>query len=77
MKLITSYLDGKAIGYCDQTEFLVQVGRYSGKYQTKYRFTGNLAQAVRYFNCINIGNGYKKRLLMPSANKPVLARQFS
>ena len=77
MQLITSYLDGKAIAYCDHTEFLVQVGRYSGKYKTRYSFRGDLAQAVRYFNCINIGNGYKKRLLMPSANKPVLARQFS
>jgi len=45
--------------------------------KTKYRFVGNLVSAVLYFNGINIGNGYKKRLMMPSAKKPVLARVFS
>jgi len=71
-------LDGKKIAYCDQTEFLVQVGKGSkGSYKTRYSFVGNLRQAVFYYNCINIGNGYKKRLLMPSSKNPVLARQFS
>jgi len=32
---------------------------------------------VFYYRCINIGRGYKKRLLMPGARKPVLARAFS
>lgn len=73
----TATLDGKTIAYTDQTEFLVEVGRYSGSYRTKYAFTGNLAQAVFYFNAINIGRGYKKRLRAPSFNKPVLARAFS
>ena len=73
----TATLDGRTIAYTDQTEFLVEVGRYSGSYRTKYTFTGNLAQAVFYFNAINIGRGYKKRLRAPSFNKPVLARAFS
>lgn len=73
----TATLDGKPIAYTDQTEFLVEVGRYSGSYKTRYSFTGNLAQAVLYFNSINIGRGYKKRLRAPSFNKPVLARAFS
>ena len=38
---------------------------------------GNLAQAVHLFNGLNISNGYKKRLVSWSFNRPVLARQFS
>jgi len=77
MQTKTATLDGKKIAYTDTTQFEVQVGRYKGAYRTRYAFTGNLHQAVSYYRAINIGNGYKKRLLMPSANKPVLARQFS
>lgn len=74
----TATLDGKKIIYTDDTIFEVQVGRYEkGAYSTRYTFKGNLAQAVRYYLCINIGNGYKKRLVMPGARKPVLARAFS
>lgn len=78
MKFIENELDGKKISYSDQTEFLVEVGHgEKGSYKTRYRFVGNLPQAVMYYNGINIGNGYKKRLRAPSMNKPVLARQFS
>ena len=73
----TATLDGKKIIYSDTTTFEVQVGRYRNAYQTRYAFKGNLHQAVAYFNAINIGRGYKKRLLMPGARKPVLARAFS
>jgi len=78
MKTHTATLDGKAIAYADTTQFLVQLGRYAkGSYATRYTITGNLAQAVAYFNGINIGNGYKKRLVMVGGNKPVLARAAS
>lgn len=77
MKHKTATLDGKPIAYTDQTEFLVEIGRYSGSYKTRYRFTGDLHRAVLYFNGLNIGYGYKKRLRAPSFNKPVLARAFS
>ena len=73
----TATLDGKRIIYSDTTTFLVQVGHKNRAYATRYSFTGNLHQAVMHYRCINIGNGYKKRLLMPGARKPVLARQFS
>lgn len=79
--LKTATLDGERIAYCTDTEFLVKVGRDTtksrGSYKTKYRFVGNLGQAVMRYNAINVGNGYKKRLLMPSSKNPVLARQFS
>jgi hypothetical protein len=77
MQIRTAKLDGKRIAYTDRTVFLVEVGRYRSAYRTRYSFTGNLAQAVHYFNAINIGRGYKKRLRAPSFNKPVLARAFS
>jgi hypothetical protein len=77
MEVKTATLNGKRIAYTSKTMFLVQVGRYRGSYKPRYSFEGNLAQAVHYFNCINIGNGYKKRLLAPSFNEPVLARSFS
>lgn len=74
----TATLDGKTIAYTDRTVFAVQVGRYAkGAYFNRYSIQGDLARAVSYYNAINIGNGYKKRLLMVGANKPVLARQFS
>jgi hypothetical protein len=78
MSIKYSTLNGKQIAYADTTKFLVQVGRYSkGAYKTRYSFIGNLAQAVYYFNAINIGNGYKKRLYMPSSPNPVLAKDAS
>ena len=77
MTFKTATLDGKRVSYHDGTEFLVQVGRHRGSYQTRYSFTGDLHQAVRWYRGLNIGNGYKKRLLAPEFNKPLLARQFS
>lgn len=71
-------LDGKKVAYHSETEFLVQIGRYrKGSYSTMYVIVGDLAMAVRYYNGINIGNGYKKRLIAPSFNKPLLARAES
>lgn len=78
MQLRFNELDGKQIAYSEDTEFLVQVGKGNGAYKTRYRVVGNLAQAVMYFNGINVGKGYKKRLMMPSCRfAPMLARQIS
>ena len=74
MKLLQATLDGKKIAYCSETIFLVQIGKNRGSYKTRYSIKGNLGQAVMYYNGLNIGNGYKKRLLAPSFNKPLLAR---
>lgn len=73
----TATLDGKAIAYADTTVFEAQVGRNRSAYRTRYSFTGNLAQACAYYRAINIGLGYKKRLVMVGGNKPVLARAAS
>ena len=67
-------LDGKKVAFTNETKFLVQVGKGKGSYKLKYEITGDLATAVFWFKGINVGNGYKKRLLMPSCSKnPVLA----
>lgn len=74
----TAELDGKKIKYTDETEFLVQVGKDKGSYKTRWSFKGNLNSAVMYYRSLNIGNGFKKRLLMPACKKnPVLARYIS
>lgn len=70
-------LNGKKIAFSSETDFLVQVRSAKGRYVTRYSFRGNLSQAVFYYNCINIGLGCAKRLMMPSSKKPVLAKQMS
>lgn len=74
IELRSAILDGKKIGFHSATKFHVQVGRGKGSYKNRYSCIGNLGQAVFYYSCINIGNGYKKRLVM--ADK-VLARQLT
>lgn len=75
MRLLTGTLDDRHIGYSEHTEFYVQLGfGKGGRWMNKYTFRGNLGQAVLYYNALNIGRGYKKRLFMPSCEKePVLA----
>lgn len=79
MQLHTATVDGKQIGFCDQTEFFVEVGKGKDSYKIRYRYIGydGLRQACATYRAINIGNGFKKRLVMPSAKKPVIARAFS
>jgi hypothetical protein len=77
MKLYENELDGKKVAYSEDTDFLVQIGKGKGSYKTRWSFKGNLAQAVMYYNGLNVGYGYKKRLLMPSSKNPVLAVQRS
>jgi len=77
IKLITKELNGKKIAYSSETLFEVQLGKGSSSYKTRYSFKGDLGKAVFHYNCLNIGNGYKKRLRAQGMNKPILARQFS
>ena len=78
MRFFVNELDGKRIAYSEETMFYIQIDRYKkGSYRTRYSVKGNLGQAVMYFNGINIGLGYKARILVPSFNNPVLARKAS
>jgi hypothetical protein len=75
-------LDGKDYQYTDWTYFVVQVGKgKKGHYETRFSFKARPAQAVSNYNCINIGNGYKKRLVMKDGHSSkrgqVIAREAS
>lgn len=74
IEIKTAEIDGKRIAYSSETEFYVQVGRYKSAYRTKYTIKGSLGQAFFCYRALNIGNGYKKRLLM---NDRTLARTTS
>lgn len=76
--LHTYELNGKRIAYCSKSVFKVQVGRYAkGKYKTRWSFKGNIHKAVLWYQGINIGNGYKKRLFCDTFNKPVILKAIS
>ncbi len=78
VELKVNELDGRKIAYHSDTVFIVQVGfRKKGTYRTERKFTGSLPLVVLYYNAINIGCGYKKRLLMGEAQHIVLARAQS
>ncbi len=60
----------------------VQVGKgKKGSYQTRYIFFDNEEwKAKFYYSCINIGNGYKKRLvhsLAEAKQNKIICREFS
>lgn len=64
----------------DDTKFYVQIGKGKSKYWTKYSFTGieKEKEAWFWYGGINVGYGYKKRLVREDIiGKIILARQFS
>jgi|LakMenEpi03Aug12_release.lakeMendotaPanAssembly.Ray.scaffolds.fasta_scaffold698846_2 hypothetical protein len=60
----------------DQTHFAIQMGKGKSAYKDRYVFVGvgELEKALFYYRCINIGYGYKKRLVI---DKKVVSRAFS
>lgn len=75
----TIKVNGREVSYSDTTKFLVQVGKgEKGAYTTRYSFTGDIRKAGFYYECMNIGNGYKKRLVMENnGRKCLLVRALS
>lgn len=68
-------LNGKKLIFHKDSTILVQLGKGKSSYRTRYSFKASeFSKAVFYFNCLNVGKGYKKRLIVPSFNKPLLAR---
>jgi hypothetical protein len=55
-------------------KLVVQLGYRRGTYKTKWSFSGNnLNQAVFYYRGLNVGLGYKKRLLLlRQGSKPLV-----
>ena len=76
--IIYNFLNGKQVVYTNQTVFRVQWGRNKkAKYETMRTFTGNLMQAVEWYNALNIRYPFKKRLYSESMNPHVLDRQWA
>lgn len=47
----------------ERKKFVIEVGFCKGKYAPRYSFTADEeAKAIMYYNGINIGRGYKKRI---------------
>lgn len=64
----------KRIAYTNRNVFLVQVGKGRGSYETRYAFEGKPFQAIKYYTQINVGRGYKKRLVCWDFKKPIIHR---
>lgn len=77
-KQLVFELDGKPIVYDTETVFAVSVGKGKrGSYKLRYTFQ-SVGRAFMHYNCINIGNGYKKRITMIRDKRiRVLAREWS
>lgn len=73
----TVNIDGKDYTWSEGDRWLVQIGKGSGAYRTKYALT-TPNQAMFYFNAINIGRGFKKRLTLEQGGRKVrIARATS
>lgn len=74
MKTFYNYnFNGKNISFHEDSIIKVQIGKGSSAYKESYSFSAaDFSKAVMHYNCINIGNGYKKRLYCDSLNKKTL-----
>lgn len=74
----TINIDGKEWIYGADDFWLVEVGKGpKGGYQARYSLETPY-RGMWYYNCINIGNGYKKRLSLVTGGKKVtVARSAS
>ena len=78
VEIKTIQLNDRMLTYPSSAFFRVQVGRGGGGYSTKYSFMGNPSRAMLYYNAINVGNMYKKRLVMDfNGRKEVLVKDSS
>ena len=74
---MTVNIDGKDYTYSEGDIWNVEVGKGSGSYKVRYSLD-TPQKAMRYFNCINIGRGFKKRLtLIQNKDKIHIARVLS
>ena len=64
----------RSVEYTNDTTFVVQVGKGKGKYTSSYTYQGNFNKAAHHYAGINVGYGYKKRILIGNT---VVARCFS
>lgn len=73
IKFLEFKLNGKMVICDNNADVLIQVGKGKGSYKTRWTFKAyEINLALISYKGINIGNGYKKRLVIPSLNKPIL-----
>ncbi len=71
----TMWIDGKPYRFTDESILIIETAKGRGKYSVRYSFTGKEnGQAMMHFDMINIGNGYKKRILLDGK---VIRREMS
>jgi hypothetical protein len=68
--MATTNINGRDYTYAEGDRWLVEIGKGSGSYRTKYALASP-NQAVWYFNAINIGRGFKKRLTLEQSGVKV------
>ena len=69
---MTCTLDGRAVNYTAETEFVVETKEIAtGRWTRWFGNRGNLPQAVAMFNCCNTDpNRFEKRLVRRDDAKP-------
>ncbi len=71
-------LNGKEVVFSEHSIIEVQMGKNTSNYKTHYEFQAkDFHLAIFYYNALNIGNGYKARLICKTLNRPVLAKKVS
>ena len=71
-------IDGKELKLEGWETIRVQLGYKSGKYKTHSSFTAkDMHRALMIYNGINIGNGYKKRLVIGILKPKTIAKAAS
>lgn len=74
---MTVNIDGKDYTYSEGDLWNVEVGKGSGSYKVRYSLD-TPHKAMLYFNAINIGRGFKKRLTLVQNNDKIhIARVLS
>jgi hypothetical protein len=57
--------NGRPVSYDRDTVFTIQTCHGAkGTFRTVYKFVGELSRAAKWYGAVNIGRGYKKRLVM-------------
>jgi hypothetical protein len=71
-------LDGSKVAFHRDNIIMIQIGKGKGSYEDTHTYLApDFPRAVMHYRCLNIGNGYKKRMVCWDLNKPILARYRS
>lgn len=78
MKITTVSLNDKMVAYTDENIFRIEFAHgQKGRYRLQNQIKGDLPRAVMLYNMLNIGMGFRKRLVCRDFNKTVIAKHVS